>query len=623
MQRTPPRRAARLALITILLAALLLNVRPAAPVLAAGADTFGLATSVPEAGPFPYLDPSDTTSATTQAGEPVQSCAGGALNNTIWYKFTPAASATYRIDTIGSNYDTVLSVWTGSTLISLTEQACDDQGGGGGTSALTIALTAGTEYFIRVGSVSAGGGTISELSIELEPSLAMDIAEAMTVDPGLVTGAGFVTTPDVATGAVFTTSLTIFPTNGPSYGALSSGDKASIPNPATFASNLLGGDNFRGNTDYDVTILSIDLDVPSDANCLSFDLQFLSEEYPHYVNTQYNDAFLAELDTSTWKTINTQIYAPDNFAFDALNNVISINSVVGLSAANGTGTAFDGQYDYDGTGQYTENGGATGLLVATTPITPGLHTLYLSIFDQGDQKLDSVVFLDGLRAYNTTDCQSGATNQSDYGDLPSGYGLTNLIDNGARHSIGVLRLGSLVDPDSNGQESSTATGDDTDGTNDDGVAVTGTWNDGTNGGAVEVTVSGGTGHLNGWIDWNNDLDFDDAGEHIVSNTAVTGTQTLQFDVPAGTLGGGEVTLNARFRVFASPQLNPATAYEGLAAGGEVEDYQWSFGTPTAITLSTFEASQSSGGTARPALSGIVSLAALLSAAVLNRRRRKE
>ena len=93
-----------------------------------------------------------------------------------------------------------------------------------------------------------------------------------------------------------------------------------------------------GNTDYDVTILRIDLDVPAPANCLTIDFRFLSEEFPEYVGGSVNDAFVAELDDSTWTTDNfSEIIAPNNFAFDAEGNVISVNTA-GMSAVESVGT---------------------------------------------------------------------------------------------------------------------------------------------------------------------------------------------------------------------------------------------------------------------------------------------
>ena len=53
-----------------------------------------------------------------------------------------------------------------------------------------------------------------------------------------------------------------------------------------------------------------------------------------------------------------------------------------------------------GTGYFQdpEQAGATPPLRANKVITAGAHSLYLSIFDQGDTALDSAVVLDNLRA---------------------------------------------------------------------------------------------------------------------------------------------------------------------------------------------------------------------------------
>ena len=51
--------------------------------------------------------------------------------------------------------------------------------------------------------------------------------------------------------------------------------------------------------------------------------------------------------------------------------------------------------------------GATRVLRASTPITPGRHRLYLSIFDQGDRIYDSAVFIDKLIIARRTRCATG------------------------------------------------------------------------------------------------------------------------------------------------------------------------------------------------------------------------
>lgn len=213
---------------------------------------------------------------------------------------------------------------------------------------------------------------------------AFEVAQAMSAQPGLVTGANFSTVPVANTTAgVISTGYPGFPVDGGSYAILSTGraDMSSI-------STDLGGGNIRGDTDFDVTILQINLAVPEGNNCLSFDFRFLSNEWPGFVGTQFNDAFIAEIGASTWTTSGSSIIAPNNFAVDPNGNVVSINATgpALMNAANAAGTPFSSY-------------GASGIVRARSPINSGAQVLYLSIFDQGDNILDSVVFLDNMNTF--------------------------------------------------------------------------------------------------------------------------------------------------------------------------------------------------------------------------------
>jgi uncharacterized repeat protein (TIGR01451 family) len=221
---------------------------------------------------------------------------------------------------------------------------------------------------------------------------ALDLANAIAADPSVVTDATFVSVTALGTPnavADSATPLASFPTNGDTYAIMTSGNAAFADDPNT--SGSLTADNGGGSirpgpptgTDMDVTILRIDLDVPVGTNCLSVHFRFFSEEFPEFVGTSFNDAFIAELDTSDWMTAGSVITAPNNFAFDPNGDVISINStgVANMTQANAEGTTYDG---------------ATALLQAQRPITSGSHSVYFSIFDQGDNSYDSAVFLDRL-----------------------------------------------------------------------------------------------------------------------------------------------------------------------------------------------------------------------------------
>jgi Big-like domain-containing protein len=115
-----------------------------------------------------FSDTRDSSAATTQTSDPAPPCSQDptqipfttGISNTIWYKFVPTASGTISdVDTIGSSYDTVLSIWTGSgtteTSLTATLVACNDDIVSGidiQSQIQGIPVTAGTPYYIMVSS---------------------------------------------------------------------------------------------------------------------------------------------------------------------------------------------------------------------------------------------------------------------------------------------------------------------------------------------------------------------------------------------------------------------------------------------------------------------------------------
>lgn len=92
------------------------------------------------------------TSATREVSEPVTH---GTTDATRWYSITPTSSGTLYINTNGSTFDTVLGVFTGASVSSLTRLASDDDSGLDAQSALSVSVTGGVKYYIQVGGFSA------------------------------------------------------------------------------------------------------------------------------------------------------------------------------------------------------------------------------------------------------------------------------------------------------------------------------------------------------------------------------------------------------------------------------------------------------------------------------------
>ena len=162
----------------------------------------------------------------------------------------------------------------------------------------------------------------------------------------------------------------------------------------------------------------------------------------------------------------------------------------------------------------------------------------------------------------------------DFGDAPFPY-ATSQADGGAVHAIDDrLFLGSGVDPDAGGAGNSGANSDDVNGTDDeDGIRFDSSIMPGT-AGTLTATASE-SGFLQGWIDFNADGDWDDAGEQIIKNRRVPAGESEQvFIVPSGVLPG--ITY-ARFRIANQLNIQPT----GMAFDGEVEDYVILVGSDTA------------------------------------------
>ncbi|AMQ55123.1 DUF7507 domain-containing protein [Algoriphagus sanaruensis] len=170
------------------------------------------------------------------------------------------------------------------------------------------------------------------------------------------------------------------------------------------------------------------------------------------------------------------------------------------------------------------------------------------------------------------DFQVGA---ADYGDAPASYGTpSHTTPSNVSPSNITPRFGAIVDRENGSFPSVNADGDDLNSDDpssteddEDGISFSGSFDANQN---KTITVNTrGTGQINAWIDWNRDGDFNDAGEQIVTNQAVSGTSTntqLQIPVPCDAVPGDSYM---RFRINTAGGLGP----DGGALNGEVEDYK--------------------------------------------------
>jgi Calcineurin-like phosphoesterase/Bacterial pre-peptidase C-terminal domain len=94
--------------------------------------------------------------ASKEPGEPNH--AGNQGGASIWYSWTPASSGTATIDTLGSNFDTTLGIYTGTAVNALTQVAANDDCCGGRQSQTSFPAQAGTTYHIAIDGYNAATG---------------------------------------------------------------------------------------------------------------------------------------------------------------------------------------------------------------------------------------------------------------------------------------------------------------------------------------------------------------------------------------------------------------------------------------------------------------------------------
>lgn len=107
--------------------------------------------------------------ASKELGEPLHNGTGSA---SVWWRWTATENGLISVETTGSDFDTVLAIYTGSSVGALTRLVSDDDSGGGGASRATFNAVAGTTYRIAVDGYGSATGNISlSLAQSLSPSI--------------------------------------------------------------------------------------------------------------------------------------------------------------------------------------------------------------------------------------------------------------------------------------------------------------------------------------------------------------------------------------------------------------------------------------------------------------------
>jgi len=121
--------------------------------------------------------------ATKETGEPAHHGNNG--GRSVWWKVTFDTEVTVNVSTQGSNFDTILGIYTGSAPNALTKITSNDDGGNGTWSRVTFNAQAGIVYYIAVDGYGGAAGavtlTTSEGTFVPEPGPDLTLIDASHV----------------------------------------------------------------------------------------------------------------------------------------------------------------------------------------------------------------------------------------------------------------------------------------------------------------------------------------------------------------------------------------------------------------------------------------------------------
>lgn len=155
-------------------------------------DAFSKAKSI---SALPFYVVESTRGATLESKERQSTCARSSA--TVWFKIKPSMTGPIGLSTLGSTYDTVIAIWTGTKVSALTQVSCGNNDGTGKQAMAGWLASAGTTYYIQAGSlrgtgtgklhihIALGNKIDQEFSAAPHPLLSLSVrfASAASIDP--------------------------------------------------------------------------------------------------------------------------------------------------------------------------------------------------------------------------------------------------------------------------------------------------------------------------------------------------------------------------------------------------------------------------------------------------------
>lgn len=152
-------------------------------------------------------------------------------------------------------------------------------------------------------------------------------------------------------------------------------------------SNTIEAQYVQGGDANDLAFMSLSAVVPENTFGFTYDFAFFSVEYPGFYQTEYNDMYVAWLESEGWT---------GNISFDELGAPISLNA--GFLDFKDATNIYDCPAPCEApelAGTAAENHAGTRWLTSNAPVVPGeTIEVYFAIFDLADTALDSAVMLD-------------------------------------------------------------------------------------------------------------------------------------------------------------------------------------------------------------------------------------